>query len=131
MALLFGSLLGAITGVTPGLHPNTILAFIVALLIVVPVENVLVFLVAFGIVHAIMDVIPSVFVGAPDPGNALSALPAQRLYREGKGLEAIGTGAIGSVFGVIFAILFIPLVWVFLSPFYSVMRGAISIILIL
>ncbi len=57
------------------------------------------------ITHTFLDIIPSVFLGAPDEDTALSVLPGHRLMLAGRGYEAIKCSALGSFGSVLVALL--------------------------
>ncbi len=57
------------------------------------------------ITHTFLDIIPSVFLGAPDEDTALSVLPGHRLMLMGRGYEAIKCSALGSFGSVLVALL--------------------------
>ncbi len=54
---------------------------------------------AASTVHSFVDFVPSVFIGAPDPDEALSVLPGHRLLMEGRGMAAVRAAAVGSAVG--------------------------------
>ncbi|MBR9702822.1 hypothetical protein GOV10_02200, partial [Candidatus Woesearchaeota archaeon] len=58
---------------------------------------VAVFIIAMSVTHTYLDVIPSIYLGAPDPDMVLSVLPGHRLLLEGKGLHAVRLTQIGSL----------------------------------
>ena len=120
---VLGAGLGIITGLVPGVHVNNVALMVVALspalagfIIAIfgqglPVEEVSILMVAIIvgclITHTFLDVIPSVFLGAPDPDMALSVLPGHRLMLEGKGYAAIKCSALGSFGAVLMAMIFL------------------------
>lgn len=56
------------------------------------------------------------FIGAPDPDEALSVLPGHRLLMEGRGMAAVRAAAVGSAVGAAAAlVLAIPLQWLMLN----------------
>jgi putative membrane protein len=104
-----GCLLGILTGLTPGIHVNTLLPFMAAL----PVSGlhgaVIVF--SLAVTHTFLDFIPSSIFGIPDEDTALSILPAHQLLLAGKGYEAIKLTVVGSLGAFIISlILVLPLI---------------------
>ncbi|MFN3909820.1 MAG: tripartite tricarboxylate transporter permease [Candidatus Anstonellaceae archaeon] len=83
--ILFGIVLGTFCGVFPGLHPNSISAIISSF----GIEQITQLLVAMLGVYSVMIFLPSIIFGIPDGETAISLLPGQRMYLEGKLLEAI------------------------------------------
>ena len=89
---LGGSMLGMLTGLTPGLHVNLVaqVLFLISGSVVVflseigwiqePLLLVGCLIVACSITHTFLDIIPSVFLGAPDPDSG----PVPRLPRKGR-----------------------------------------------
>lgn len=100
-----GIALGMISGLLPGVHVNTmagsLLAVQTALIPVFGPEMIAAAMVAALITHSFLDIIPSTFLGIPDPDTALSVIPSHTLCLEGKGEEAVRIAALGSAGGVL------------------------------
>jgi putative membrane protein len=105
--LVLGSLAGAVSGLLPGVHVNVTAAFLAAggaslAALGVPPLALAVFIVALTVTHTFFDIVPTVFLGVPgDESYAL--LPAQRLVRRGRGVEAVRHalhGASGSLLAI-------------------------------
>ncbi|MFB6123116.1 MAG: tripartite tricarboxylate transporter permease, partial [Haloferacaceae archaeon] len=65
---------------------------------------------AAGVVHTFLDVVPALALGVPDAAMAASALPGHRLVLAGRGREALHLSALGSGLAVVLAVpLAIPL----------------------
>ncbi len=144
---MLGVLLGTITGLVPGFHPNNvafillsispvILAKLHFLTAFVPSETIFVLvastILAASVAHTFLSFIPAAFVGAPEGDTALCLLPAHRLLLEGRAYEATVLSAVGSFGAVIFSFLFlIPFYFVF-SPFrfYEIIQSRMLYILI-
>ena len=100
MALL-GTGIGVLTGLTPGLHVNTM-----ALLLLTASGSlydalggglgIAVIITAAAIAHTFLDFIPSAFLGVPEEDTALVVLPAHAMVQEGRGFEAVCLSAAGS-----------------------------------
>jgi len=148
---LLGTILGAAAGLVPGLHINN-LAYMLgasagslssvalgllsgsgagmdeALLLVGAI------LVSCLVSHTMSSILPSVFLGAPDPGLALSVLPAHRLLLEGSGLEAVRCSLTGCVGGLAACLLALPLFRVIMGDpvnAYEKLRPLMPFILVL
>jgi TctA family transporter len=148
---LLGTILGAAAGLVPGLHINN-LAYMLgasagalsgaalgllsphgagpgeALLLVAAV------LVSCLVSHTMTSILPSVFLGAPDPGLALSVLPAHRLLLGGRGLEAVRCSLTGCVGGLAACLLALPLFRVVMGDpvdAYEKLRPILPAILVL
>ena len=106
--MLTGIGLGWFSGVTPGIHSNTIAALLVSvygtLLLHCGPEFVAAALIATLITHCFLDIIPAAFIGIPDADTAYAVLPAHAMTRAGHGEEAVRISALGSLWGVIFAV---------------------------
>ncbi|MFQ5647842.1 MAG: tripartite tricarboxylate transporter permease [Candidatus Aenigmatarchaeota archaeon] len=125
---------GIITGLIPGVHPNTLAVFLLsvsgAMLAVFSLHAVVVFMVSMAITHSFLSFIPSVFIGAPEGGTALSVLPGHRLLLEGLGYEAVYLTVVGGLGVVMLSVLLLPLLMVALPVFYSAIRGYIAFVLL-
>lgn len=94
----FGCLLGTTSGLLPGLHANNLALGLAALAPSVPADPLVVgsAMLAAGIVHTFLDVVPSLVLGVPDAAMAPSALPGHQLVLGGRGREALRLSAVGS-----------------------------------
>jgi putative membrane protein len=135
IACLIGILFGAITGLIPGIHVNTVGAIIFAssafLLNLFSIEFLCVFLISMAIAHALLEFIPSMLLGVPDENTALSILPGHRMVLEGRAREAIRLVAMGGFGAIIVTIFLLPLFIMFLPPLYGFIRPYIWIFLVL
>lgn len=127
LSVFVGYLLGIISGLIPGIHTNNFALILVALspaLVeygVSPFYSAVIIL-SNAITHTFHDVIPAVYLGAPDADMALAVLPGHRLLLEGFGAEAIRLSALGSAGSVVFSLLLVlPLVGIF-SIIYPVIQ---------
>ena len=113
LSCIIGTSLGVFTGLTPGVHVNTVAVVLLSLspLMVRGLgsfglsEDLTLLLVASAIVatsmaHTFLDFIPSTFLGAPEAETALSVLPAHGMLLEGQGYKAVYISAVGS-FGAV------------------------------
>ena len=146
-----GTILGAAAGLVPGLHINN-LAYMLGASTGALTGAALGLLSAWGagmeaalllvgamlvsclIAHTMTSILPSVFLGAPDPGLALSVLPAHRLLLEGKGVEAVRCSLIGCVGGLAACLLALPLFRIVMGDpvdAYDKLRPSMPLILVL
>lgn len=117
---ILGALTGVFTGIIPGLHINmvaTLLLSFSGFVVNFPLFWMC-FIIAMAISHNFFDFIPSIFLGAPEEGNSLSALPGHKFLLEGRGLEAIKLASIGCLGGIIISLVLYP-VFITLLPFYT------------
>jgi len=100
-----GISLGTASGLLPGLHANN-MAFVlagVAPSVPGPPMYVAMAMLAAGVVHTFLDIVPSLALGVPDAAMAAAALPGHRLVLEGRGREALRLSALGSAIAVVLA----------------------------
>ena len=145
---ILGTITGSITGLIPGIHVNTIAVWAISaqgsFSVMVscwtglsPSDGLIVlviFLVSAMISHEFTEIIPSVFLGAPDPDSSLTVYPGHRLLRRGLGYMAIVSSAAGTVMGALFAILLIVPLRALMGPplnGYNLVEPFIPYILIL
>jgi len=133
--IAIGFLLGAISGLTPGLHINTFAAILLALsprLLDLGLEpqHLAVLIVASSISQTFLDIIPAVFVGAPDADTSLAVLPGHQLMLEGRGMEAIRLSALGSAGAVIVALLAIYPLSIIIGRGYQQLLDHMGLILV-
>ena len=76
--------------------------------------------VSMAVVHTFLDILPAIFLGAPDPDTALSILPGHRMLLDGRGLEAVRLSVMGSLGAVVLAACTTPLVVVALPALYPI-----------
>ena len=124
VAALAGCGLGTCSGLVPGLHANNFALLLAAAAPRVAVDPLALgaAMLAAGVVHTFLDVIPSLALGVPDGAMAASALPGHRLVRRGRGREALRLSAVGSGVAVALAVpLAFPVTWVMarLAPLLS------------
>lgn len=102
-----GTALGCLTGLVPGIHPNTLAALLVAAPLL-PGAAGAVLLVSAAVAHTFLNVVPALMLGVSDPDVALSVLPGHALVRRGEGEDAILHSAAGSLAGLLLALAAVP-----------------------
>ena len=134
-SVLAGYLLGVISGLTPGIHTNNfalLLAASAPFLEGFGIEPIYIVLIILtnSITHTFLDIIPSIFLGAPEPDTALAVLPGHHLMLEGRGEEAIRLSAFGSASSIILSLVFLlPLFFLF-KHFYTYFYDNMGLILV-
>jgi len=136
VVVALGTLVGAATGLSPGLHVNNVAAlmlaahaswasFVGSLAPEMAKDPVAVgvllacFLLATAAAHGVFDFIPSVFFGAPSEETALGILPGHRMLLAGRGSLAVALAARGAVLGALAsAALLLPLRLVLSDPLH-------------
>jgi len=84
-----------------------------------------------AITHTFLDVLPAIFLGAPDADTALGVLPGHKLLMKGMGYEAVKLTVIGSLFSLILALLLFPLFIIIVPNIYEKIQPLIGYILLL
>lgn len=135
IACILGILCGTITGLIPGIHVNTVGAFVFAsssyLLASYSPEVLCVFLISMAISHALLEFIPSMFLGVPEEGTVLSILPGHQLLLEGRGKEAVRLAAFGGFGAILITALLLPLFIMILPAIYGPIKPYIWILLVI
>lgn len=129
---LIGCICGVITGLTPGLHVNTVCLIGLSLYTQLGLDVIefSIVMVSMAITQNFLDFIPAIFIGVPEESTALSILPTHRLLMQGKALEAVKLTAYGSLLGLVYAIaLLIPAAY-FIPLVYKSIRGIMVYIVI-
>ena len=129
--VLGGIALGTVSGLVPGLHANNFALLLAAAAPGVPgpALYVGVAMLAAGVTHTFLDVVPALALGVPDAAMAASALPGHRLVIEGRGREALRLSALGSGLAVAFAVpLAIPMTRV-MTTVYPTVRAHLPLAL--
>lgn len=126
VSVIFGFLLGIITGLIPGLHVNNVALLLVAFSPFLLKHgftplNIAIIIVANSVTHTFLDFIPSIFLGAPEADTALAVLPGHKLLLEGRGIEAIKLSALGSAGSVVVSLLLVlPLAILFKNTYDTI-----------
>src|SRR3989338_8424919 len=133
LALLLGIVVGTFTGITPGIHINTITAVLLANLSVFSsfsTNSLIAFIVSLAIAHTILDFIPSILTGATDEESFLSVWPGHEMLKEGKGKEAILMVLIGAVTAIPLIIAITPIFIKLVPKIFNSIKTIIPFILI-
>ncbi|MBS3127701.1 tripartite tricarboxylate transporter permease [Candidatus Woesearchaeota archaeon] len=130
IAITLGIIAGVLTGITPGVHVNLVSVILLSaspfLLQYTSVLSLAVFIVSMAITHSYMDMIPSTFLGVPDPDTVMGVLPGHQLLMEGKGYEAVKLTVIGSYFSLLIGICIVPLLIIIIPLVYDFIAAAIG-----
>lgn len=114
LATLAGCALGTCSGLVPGLHANNFALLLAVAAPSIPVDPLVLgaAMLAAGVVHTFLDVVPALALGVPDAAMAATALPGHRLVLQGRGREALRLSAAGSGLAVALALpLALPVTW--------------------
>jgi putative membrane protein len=112
LAILAGILVGCFTGITPGVHINTVTAILISnisLFYFLSIESLVAFIASLAVSHTILDFIPSILTGATDDESFMSVLPGHQMLKEGKGREAIFLVLIGALTSIPIILIITPI----------------------
>lgn len=131
-AAALGILSGVVTGLIPGIHPNTVIFTSLPIYLSTGIQATLYipYIAGLSVSHTFHDFLPAIFISAPEAESALSVVAAPELVEEGKGLEAFYAtvkGGLNSVVAV--AIISVPMFF-FLDQLYSFLSGIMQYVLI-
>ncbi|MEK6941418.1 MAG: tripartite tricarboxylate transporter permease, partial [archaeon] len=101
-------ILGTITGLSPGIHINTVSAIALYFSAAQSTE-LAIMIVAMTITHSFVDFIPSILLSAPDEETMLSILPGHHFLLKGKAIYAIKLTIAGGLVSAIAALAMLPL----------------------
>ncbi len=130
-AFLAGLLLGTVTGLLPGLHPNTLIVLTLPLYFATNVAALpfIAFVTGMSIVHTFVSFIPSLLLGAPDGDTALAVTPGHRLLHDGRAHAAIRRTVHGGIIAAAIALASLPVLVHIIPPLYSMLRPHLHIVL--
>ncbi len=130
---LFGIGVGTVTGIIPGLHPNTVFFILISFLAVFsqfPIYAVLAFIIALGVSNTFTDFLPSLFLSAPEESNALSSLPGHDMLLKGRGYEALFLTVVGGLGVTLLTVATLPLLIQLIPFLYNSLSSYLQYLLI-
>jgi putative membrane protein len=127
--VFLGILIGTITGLTPGLHPNILATLFIGFTFADPIL-MSVIIISAAVTHSFLDFIPSIFLGAPEADTAMGVLPGHKMLLQGRGYEAIRLTVIGGLGALFIIILILPIAAVTIPNLYNFLRPNIHFLLI-
>ncbi len=104
-----GAILGIISGLVPGLHPNLFGGFL-------SLESVIIMLVFYRFFSYLREI----FFMVPAESNVLSLHPIYRLYKKGLGYKALLLGSTGVLISILLSILILPLLAYLIPKIYMI-----------
>lgn len=134
-SVLAGIGVGAIAGLLPGVHVNNTSAILLGLTPAltasgIPALYVAVAIVASAVSQSFLDIVPSIFLGAPDEATAMAVLPGHRMLMEGRGVEAVRLSAMGSGLAIGVSLLLMAPLSFFFKSFNGPIQDHMGLILI-
>ena len=129
--IVAGIALGTVSGLVPGLHANNFALLLAGVAPAIPAAPLQLgaAMLAAGVVHTFLDVVPTLAIGVPDPAMAATALPAHRLVLQGRGREALRLSALGSALAVALAVPLAVPVTVAMQHAYPTIAANLSLVL--
>jgi putative membrane protein len=111
-AALAGTLLSALLSCIPALHIYNVAALLVVLALKVqgrlPGDLMAMFMLGLVVGYALLNTIPSIFLGAPDDSTIFVVLPGQKYLMERRGFEAAVLAGVGGLGGLLVLLLLAP-----------------------
>ncbi len=136
LAVLAGYILGVFSGLVPGIHTNNFALILLATSSILADHGVISIYIAIiilsnSISHSFHDIIPAIFLGAPNDDMALAVLPGHTLLMEGQGPEAIRLSALGSAGSVALALIIAVPLSMFFAFAYPFVQENMALLLIM
>ncbi len=130
---LVAILLGILTGLTPGIHNNTVTAILITLIPSLALQPLVlvVFVVVIALTHTIIDFIPSIFTGATDGESFMATLPGHDMLNEGRGIEAVMATTFGAKISILLIIVIAPFFVIFVPKIIDLIKLFIPFILLI
>lgn len=137
--VLAGIALGTMSGLVPGLHANNFALLLAGFAPAIPAQPLYIgaAMLAAGVTHTFLDIVPALAIGVPDPALAPIALPGHKLVLQGRGREALRLSAMGSLLAIGFAVpLAIPVTLAMerayptIAANLSLVLGTVSVLLV-
>ena len=130
--LFLGVVSGVIAGILPGLHPNTIAILGREIRKFIGSDlSFLVFMISMGVVDAIVNFIPAIFLGAPEEESSVAMLPGHKLLLQGYGKSAVKLCLIGSLLSMLICVLALPLLLFLIPLAYEIAKSCMWFLLLI
>ncbi|HEM61003.1 MAG TPA: hypothetical protein ENO24_01830, partial [Chloroflexi bacterium] len=111
-AALLGTVLASLLACIPGLHIYSVAGILIVLNLKlqgrVDGEVLALFLLGLVVGYAVVNAIPSIFLGAPDESTLFIVLPGQRYLLQERGFEAAVLTGVGGLGGLLVLVLLAP-----------------------
>jgi putative membrane protein len=133
-SLLAGVAVGAVAGLLPGVHVNNTSAILLGMTpsmvaAGLPALYVAIMIIASTVSQSYLDIIPSIFLGAPDEATVMAVLPGHRMLLEGRGVEAVRLSAMGSGLAIAISLLLIAPLSLFFMAFNEPLQAYMGYVL--
>lgn len=125
-AALAGTFISSFLACIPALHIYNLAGLLVVLALkgqgLVPGEVLSMFMLGLVVGYAVVNTIPSIFLGAPDDSTLFIVLPGQKYLMQSRGFEAVVLAGVGSLGGLLALLLLSPL----MSQIFPVVRAVLA-----
>jgi putative membrane protein len=122
-----GMVLGAFSGLLPGIHSNTVATLLSALPI--PPGSFAYIIAALVGAHIVFSFFPSIFLSIPDDTVVASVLPGHKMALEGRGRQAIEVCALSAVLAAFASAVLLPIALIAIPIAYSAIRPHMAALL--
>jgi len=124
-ASTLGVLIGALTGLVPGIHSNTVVFLSLPLYFGIspPTLIYMSFVAGLSVSHTFHNSLPSIFLGLAEAETALVSLPGPELASEGRGMEAFLLTLRGGIEATFGFIIVSPVLFFGLDLFYGLVSS--------
>ena len=132
ISCLLGITAGILTGLTPGIHPNTVIFGSLPVYFSTGIDEPLYisFMTGLSVSHTFHDFLPAIFLSAPEAESALSVVAAPEMVEEGKGFEAFKATVRGGITSFATVLVILAPVYFLLKPFYTLVSGVMEYVLL-
>ncbi len=135
LAVIGGIGIGTIAGLLPGVHVNNTSAILLGISPVLAAAGVQPTYIAAAIVastvaQSFLDIIPAIFLGAPDDATILAVMPGHRMLLDGRGIEAVRLSAAGSGLAIVVSMLLILPLAILFGSIYPLIWDNMALILL-
>lgn len=125
-AALAGTFISSFLACIPALHIYNLAGLLVVLALkgqgLVPGEVLSMFMLGLVVGYAVVNTIPSIFLGAPDDSTLFIVLPGQKYMMQSRGFEAVVLAGVGSLGGLLALLLLSPL----MSQIFPAVRAVLA-----
>jgi TctA family transporter len=111
LEIICGVFLGCSLGLIPNLHLNSLAYFFLIGGLFLKFINYPYFFISFAITHTIVSFVPLCLLGVPNSENILHLFPTHKLFLKGEAKLSILLCMVGSFFGTLVSILFLPILY--------------------
>ena len=130
--ITIGVILGTLTGVLPGLHPNTIAFMTLPVYLATSIDIYIYMAILAGLTvsHTFHEFLPAIILGAPEADSALSALPGAEMTMQGEARKAFKYSVFGGIFALIVLLALFPILYYLASNYYTLIEPTMPFILL-